>query len=1077
MFAAQRLHRAGFAVGASHMTSKISSSSLLIFGSGLAALVYQTTWLREFRLIFGNSTAASAAVLGIFMGGLGLGSALLGNRAERTPRPLAFYATLEFLIAVSAALTPGLIWLIRGAYVASGGTFAMGNLAGTCIRLLLAAIVVAVPTVLMGGTLPAMARFAVNTDDGNRRGLALLYGMNTLGAVAGAALGTFYFFERFGNHLTLWLACAFNAGIAGVAWLIARKEGLLQLKPNTRHEDTLREAVAPLPLILTASAVTGFVFLLMELVWYRMLSPTFGGTAFTFGLILAVALLGIGVGGVMYSLVAGERRPTLYGFACTCALEALFVIIPFALGDRLTIVAMLLQPLGNLGFHGSVLGWSLLCAVIVFPVAVVAGVQFPMLLGLLGRGREGIGRQTGAAYAWNTLGAIVGSLAGGFGLIPLLSAPGTWRLVATLLVLFALAAVVVAQRQRGNPLRALPSLAIGACVILLLIFADGPSAAWRHSQLSMLKQYDRSPNETRDLLQSLRRDILWQADGIESSIGISKSQSLAFIVSGKSDGNSKRDAGTQVMSGLLAALMHPNPQKAFVVGLGTGSTAGWLAAVPSIDRVDVVELEPVLKRFATQCAPVNHNALANPKVNLIIGDGREFLLTSKEKYDLVVSEPSNPYRAGIASLFTREYYQAIAQNLNSGGLFAQWVQAYDIDLRTLRIFYATVSSVFPQIETWQTQSGDLLLLASKDPIKYDLDALRTRIVSQPFQSALTNVWRTTDLEGVFSHYVGNNQFAHQVMQRSGIPLNTDDRMVLEFAFARNRQTGHHLSFEEMRREAHLAAADRPTASGDLDWSKVEQQRYEMFVDSDHARQPEPWMSERQRAFAGALTNYAAGNLAGALENWKIYQGEPHTPIELMMVAESLAEQGSEDAARYIAQLENIDATAALALRARLAWQQNRREEARTTMGKALAALHSDPWPLRALISRTIDLAVEMVEQSNGGADPAIYAALQTPLAVYNNDEERMLALIRVAVILDRGVKGERVLRSVAAAEPNVPWNLGFLKIRSACYTASRHPLAEEAQTDLVDFAMAEPEKLQSSTPGPAKGPRLAEAAR
>jgi spermidine synthase len=1059
------------------MTSKIFPSSLLIFGSGLAALVYQTTWLREFRLIFGNSTAASAAVLGIFMGGLGLGSALLGNRAEKTPRPLALYAKLELLIALSAALTPALIWLIRGAYVASGGTFVMGAFAGTCVRLLLAAIVLAVPTLLMGGTLPAMARFAVNTNDGNRRGLALLYGMNTLGAVAGAALGTFWLFERFGNHLTLWLAGAFNAGIAGIAWFMARDETLQQPKPSTR-DDAVREEAAPLPLVLIASAVTGFVFLLMELVWYRMLSPTFGGTAFTFGLILAVALLGIGLGGVMYSVVAGERRPTLNGFACTCALEALFVIIPFALGDRLTVVAMLLQPLGNLGFHGSVLGWSLLCIVIVFPVAVVAGIQFPMLLGLLGRGREGIGRQTGAAYAWNTLGAIVGSLAGGFGLIPVLSAPGTWRLVAILLVLFAFAAVVVAQRRRGNPLRALPSLIIAASVIVLLSWADGPSAAWRHSQLSMLKQYDRSPNETRDLLQSLRRDILWEADGVESSIGISKSQSLAFIVSGKSDGNARRDAGTQVMSGLLAALMHPNPQKAFVVGLGTGSTAGWLAAVPSIDRVDVVELEPVLKEFAAQCAPVNHNALANPKLNLIIGDGREFLLTSREKYDLVVSEPSNPYRAGIASLFTREYYQAIAQKLNHGGVFAQWIQAYDIDLRTLRIFYATVSSVFPEIETWQTQSGDLLLLASKNPIQYDLARLRTRIGSEPFKSALANVWRTTDLEGVFSHYVGNNKFAHEVIQRPGVPLNTDDQMILEFAFARNRQTGRHLSFEEMRRESHRVAADKPAGIGELDWRNVEEQRFGMFLDADRSRQPETWMSDRQMTLARALSNYAAGNLAGALENWKAFQSEPHTPIELMLVAESLADQGNEDAAPYIAQLENIDPTGALALRARLVWRQNRHEEARATMRQVLVALHTDPWPLRAMISRTIDLAVEMVEHNNAGAaDPAIYDALQTPLAVYNNDEERMLALVRIGITVDQGVRGERVLRSIAAAEPHVPWNLGFLQIRSACYTASHHPLAAEAETDLVDFALAEPEKMQSSPPAPANEPRVADAAR
>jgi spermidine synthase len=1058
--------------------SKILRCAILIFGSGLAALLYQTTWLREFRLIFGNSTAASAAVLGIFMGGLGLGSALLGKRAESTRRPLAFYAKLEFLIAASAALTPSLISLIRAAYIASGGTFAMGAVAGTFVRLLLATLVLAVPTLLMGGTLPAMARFAVRDEDSSRRGLALLYGMNTLGAVAGAASGTFFLFERFGNHVTLYLACVLNAGVAGIAWLMSRGEILPESRPVPCPRATSQEIGAPLPLVLAASAVTGFVFLLMELVWYRMLSPIFGGTAFTFGLILAVALLGIGIGGVLYSLAAGEHRPTLNGFACTCALEALFVTIPFALGDRLVVMAMHLQPLGTLGFYGSVLGWLALCSVIVLPAAIIAGIQFPMLLGLLGRGRDEIGTQTGAAYAWNTVGAIAGSLAGGFGFIPVLTATGTWKLVAILLVTCAFLAAIAGQRRMGQPLRALPSVLIGTFVILMWVFATGPTAAWRHSQLSLLKKYDRTPNATRDLLQSLRRDILWQADGVETSIGISKSQSLAFIVNGKSDGNAKRDAGTQVMSGLLAALLHPHLQSAAVIGLGTGSTAGWLAAIPSIERVDVVELEPVLTRFATQCAPVNHDALANPKLNLIIGDGREFLLTSKQRYDLVVSEPSNPYRAGIASLFTREYYEAIAQKLNSGGLFAQWMQAYDMDPRTIWIFYATIGSVFPHIETWQTQSGDLLLIASKDPISYDIDSLRTRIALEPFRSALAKVWRTTDLEGVFSHYVGNGKFARTVMHRPGVQLNTDDQMLLEFAFARNRQTGNHLSFDDMRRDAHLVEADRPVARGELDWKKVEEQRDGMFLAYDHPPQPHDSMSGEQMMLVRALNNYASDNLAGALENWKSLKRQPHSPIELAMVAECLAEQGNEAAVPYIDQLQTIDWTEAQAIRARLFWRQNRLEEARAVMGDVLASLRVDPWPMQALITRTINLAVDMAEGDQTSArGMSMYDALQKPFAVYNSDEVRMFALMRVGISVDHGLTGEHVLHSFEAAEPNIPWNWGFLRIRSACYTAFQHPLAANAQRDLVDYLVAEPGGIQSPDSAAIKSPRITNASK
>ena len=395
------------------MKTKVLSAAGLVFGSGFCALLYQTTWLREFRLIFGSSTAASAAVIGIFMGGLGIGSALMGRRAEKSKRPLAFYAQLEFFIAVSAALTPALVWLVRALYIATGGAMTMGNFAATCVRLLLAALVLAAPTLLMGGTLPAMARFAVSDGDTSRRGLALLYGMNTLGAVAGALAGTFFLLERFGNHSTLYLACILNATIAGVAWMTARNESIRDETVEAPAIEGSSDAVAPFYLVLSAAAVTGFAFLLMELVWYRMLSPILGGTAFTFGLILAIALLGIGSGGLFYSFFGAARRPTLNGFAVTCALEALFLAIPFALGDRIALSAMLLKPLATLGFYGRVTGWAGICGILVFPPAFIAGIQFPMLLGLLGRGRKEIAVQTGVAYAWNTGGAILGSLLGG----------------------------------------------------------------------------------------------------------------------------------------------------------------------------------------------------------------------------------------------------------------------------------------------------------------------------------------------------------------------------------------------------------------------------------------------------------------------------------------------------------------------------------------------------------------------------------------------------------------------------------------------------------------------------------------
>src|SRR5439155_7511937 len=213
--------------------------------------------------------------------------------------------------------------------------------------------------------------------------------------------------------------------------------------------------------------------------------------------------------------------------------------------------------------------------------------------------------------------------------------------------------------------------------------------------------------------------VVWEGDGVESGIAlIADASGYAFIVNGKSDGSARADAGTQVMLGLIAALKHPNPKTALVVGLGTGSSAGWLGAVPGIERVDVVELEPLVLDVARACHAVNRDVMRNPKVHITIGDARERLLTAADRYDLIVSQPSNPFRAGIASLFTHEYYEAARNRLTADGAFVQWIQAYEIDARTLRTVYATFASAFPYVETWQVGPDDLALVGARAPLGY-----------------------------------------------------------------------------------------------------------------------------------------------------------------------------------------------------------------------------------------------------------------------------------------------------------------------------------------------------------------------
>ena len=799
---------------------------LLLFGSGFCALIYQTTWLREFRLIFGGSTAASAAVLGVFMAGLGFGGIILGQRSEKQERPLAFYGRLELLIAISAALSPLLIFVARHLYIALGGTAATGIALGTIVRLMLAAIILGVPTFLMGGTLPAAARAVVRPNDVSRRSLGILYGVNTLGAVTGALAGTFYLFENFGNRLTLWWAALLNIIVALTALRCAKSSRAISSTTDLPIEtEDAREGAKP-GFVFAAAALVGFAFFLMEIVWYRMLAPLLGGSTFSFGLILACALLGIGFGGVTYAFFDLKRSASLRFFAFTCAAEAFFVALPYALGDRIAMLTMLLRPLGTLGFYGHAVAWSAICLLVIFPAAFLSGLQFPLLIALLGKGNKSVGAQTGTAYAWNTVGALIGSLAGGFGFLPLFSAPGVWKLVVVMLSALALVAAFLSIADRRSAIRAAIPCALSALAVVLLT-ATGPTAFWRHSQIGVgrVQQYHASPNDLRDFVHKTRRQIKWEAEGIESSVAMANPDSVAFLVNGKSDGNAKIDAGTQIMCAMIGAALHPNPRNAMVIGLGTGSSAGWLAAVPEMDRVDVVELERSILRVAQDCAPVNQNALTNPKLHVTIGDGREFLLTSHRKYDLIVSEPSNPYRAGVASLFTQDFYRSVQNRLDHDGMFLQWVQTYDIDDRTIEILYETLGSVFPNIETWQTQEGDLLLVATQRPIVYDADVLRQRLSREPLQTAVRVAWDGLGLEDFLAHYVGNNEVARMLQKVEPWPLNTDDRTVIEFAVARSLNTTTGFRMSNLRAGAAAAHRDRPEfVRGEVDWARVDEGR-------------------------------------------------------------------------------------------------------------------------------------------------------------------------------------------------------------------------------------------------------------
>lgn len=1026
----------------------------LVFSSGACALIYQAVWFRELRLVFGSSAFASAAVLAIFMAGLGIGGAWLGRRADRHPSPLTFYANLELIVAGSAALTPLLVWLVREAYIGMGGLSALGTFGAGVVRMLLAAVILAVPTVAMGGTFPAAARAVQQLGDERRRATAALYGVNTLGAVAGTVLATFALLEIYGGRQTLWLAALLNAAVAVMARGVARglpqpgPGGLASAPSPASPPPGPRPALPPQRFVLAAAAVVGFAFFSMELIWYRMLAPLLGGSTFSFGCILAVALAGIGAGGFAYSTLGSFRVPTLKGFAFTCALEALFLAIPFALGDDLAIAAGVLQGMGVFGFGGLTLAWVLVCSLLVFIPAFIAGVQFPLLIGLLGRGGEHLGKDVGLAYAFNTGGSIAGSLLAGFVLVPALGALVSWKLMVMLLFALAVAAAVLHART-GERRQVVPPVGLAALGVALLFVSTGPTAGWRHSGIGAGRAgFDRQPSSAQAFLNNHRRQLVWERDGRESSVALMASESYSFYVNGKSDGSSIGDAATQVMGGLLGALLHPEPRRALVVGLGTGSTSGWLGAVPSIEAVDTVEIEPAIAEVARACGPVNKDVLDNPKVRVLYEDAREVLLTSDQRYDIIFSEPSNPYRAGIASLFTEEFYQAVAGRLADDGIFIQWVQGYEVDVQTIQTVAATLKTQFTSVELWFAVRSDAILVARKQPAPYSARRLAERAAAEPYREALAVAWGVAGAEGVLSHFAGSAQFVDRLIAED-TPVNTDDRNHVEYSFARSLGTRRTFSLGEAWLRARAAGQDRPPlVDGAVDWDAVDAARLVWLQVT-----PPPGVSAAASARAQVVNHAAAGRYEAALRSRREVPGALTHPSERLAEAVSASRAlAPELALPLLDAYAREEPVAARALRARVLLRKNEPRQAAEELMAVLEAHYRTPWIKRGITSTMFEL-MGPATRGDRAARERFFHALAEPFPVANANGSRLKARIDLAMSTD----ARRLCVEAFAPFAEHPiWSRPHLEARMRCYRGTSDPLLGRAIADLMRFRSQTP---------------------
>ncbi len=1037
---------------ASASTTKLAA---LLFVSGGCALVFQVVWIRELRLIFGATTLASSAVLAIFMGGLGLGNALLGKRIDRFRRPVRFYAILEAAIAATVAISPFLIDLTRSLYVSIGGQFAMGIEVATIFRLVASTAVLIVPTFFMGGTLPAAACAVTNASDTNRKNLASIYGFNTIGAVAGAGLANFVLVEWLGNRVLLWSACLVNVLLAVAAFRYSQSLNRNSLQRDSQQDlteavppESTRSHTFPVPLLYFAAAIVGFVFFQMEIVWYRMLGPLLGGTTYTFGLILCIVLLGIGVGGWLYSLFGRWAKPRPDILIGTCTLEALCLSVPFWYGDQIAMWVQRQQMQGATSFGDQVWHWFQVGAVTILPVAVVSGFQFPVLIALAGSGQRDVGRHVGWIFAANTIGAICGSIAGGFFLLPAITAIGLWRFSVAILIVLGVIISLYTKPWKTSKF----GVAVASMFAILAgvgVLDSGPSAAWRHSGIGAGRSTmeGTGPNAEQEFINTKRRQLLWEGEGVESSIGITATDSLAFIVNGKSDGNAYSDAGTQIGLGLLGPLLGHEFRTGLVIGLGTGESAGWLVDSMT-EQVDIVELESVINIMAERCAPMNRQVLQNPRIQIHYNDAREFLLTSKSEYDVIVSEPSNPYRAGIANLYTQEFYQSSHARLSKNGLFLQWLQGYEVDDQTVRVVLKTIRSVFPQVEVWRTKSRDMVLVCGKSPdaFSYNAQTIKAKLSHPVISEGIRLAWRTQDVAGVLAHYVCDQETINAFIEGREVVVNTDNRNVLEYAFAKTLGQVSRFSIQDFQQLA-IQLNDIQPQTADPSLSKLtSRRRLAMFFHLGGAMPPIEHLAEAERPLAQAYSAYLEKDYATSAALFEKLRIDHNCPIETAVYAHGCAESGRKIPEDLLQRIEQNNQAEHAAISSISLFMSNQQPAGVESLLKTFELLRSNPWGLESLYDSLLRHAVAAATLDQKEAN-LIFEGLGEPFAMYRLEDKRKL----IRYLVSENLEDEKIAIALAEFEPNVPWKEWLLKKRVAVYRKLKHDLLQKAEVDLKNF--------------------------
>ena len=692
---------------------------ILFVGSGCAALIYEIVWFQLLELVIGSSAVSLGVLLGTFMGGMCLGSIVLPRLISARHHPLRVYAFLELGIGLIGLLALFGIPLVNSVYSAWAGQ----GIIGILFRSVIAGICLLPPTILMGATLPAISRWLETTPQGVSW-LGFFYGGNIAGAVLGSVLAGFYLLRVFDSAVATYVAVAVNVAVALLGLVIARTT------PYTPQEsDGMVAQRAPgAGLVYVAIALSGMTALAAEVVWTRILSLLFGATVYTFSLILAAFLVGLGIGSSLGSAMARNlARPRVALAWCQLFLCVAIAWTAHVLTDSL--------PYWPINPSISTDPWFTMqldlvrCLWAVLPPAILWGASFPLALASVAARGQDPARLVGGVYAANTLGAIVGSLGASLVLVAWI---GSQHAQQVLIVFSMIAGLLLLEPAPGSEeARAARSQIPGMLFVAVAIAVGALLIRTVHEVPGLLIAYGRYA-ATRT---GQAHEIIYKGEGMMASVAVSRLSDgvLNYHNAGKVQASSEpQDMRLQRMLGHLTTLIPAQPKSVMVIGFGAGATAGAASIDPAVERELIVEIEQLVpKVVSTYFGDHNFNVAKNPKVQIAIDDGRHHLQTTSEKFDGITSDPLDPWVKGAAMLYTREFFEEVKAHLKPGGVVTLFVQLYESSPAAVKSELATFFEAFPNgLVFGNTTNGegyDTVLVGQLEPTHINVDEIQARL--------------------------------------------------------------------------------------------------------------------------------------------------------------------------------------------------------------------------------------------------------------------------------------------------------------------------------------------------------------